>query len=104
MLGLKLNVDAIIDAVAIGSENVMLIGLVRGTCVEAFIGTVETTVGAVRSGREKPGPSPFSRASQDAATIRIASRVRERDSRGIDVFPERKGKGHTIVQSVHRCL
>src|SRR5687768_15780481 len=72
MLGSNVNVDTIIEPAAIGSENVMVIGFVRDAWVVPVEGTVETTVGRVRSKTVVPGPRPFSRASHErtARTIR----------------------------------
>ena len=91
MLGMKVKVEAIIELVRIGSEKVTVIGLVRETWVCVFNGTVETTVGGVRSGLDKPGPSPFTRASHDVARRSRARDVIERDNAAIEVLPGSEG-------------
>jgi len=102
MLGLKVNVDAIIELALIGSENVIVIGFVREACVAPADGTVETTVGRVRSKMVVPGPRPFSRASH-AAVRRIRARtVDERNDADITMLP--KGLDSTVVQGMHRRL
>src|SRR5512140_987541 len=62
------NVVSVIDAGAIGSENVAVIVPSTDTPVAAFAGPVETTVGGVESARWlPPDPPPAQAASTSAA-------------------------------------
>jgi hypothetical protein len=97
--GLNENVEAIMDPARIGSENVIVIGFVRDAWVAPVDGTVETTVGRVRSKMVVPGPKPFSRASHETVRTPRTRSVSERNGADIDMLP--KGLDPAIVQGMH---
>jgi hypothetical protein len=73
---LTVNVDAVTEVVATGSEKVAVTVVVRATPVAPCAGTTLTTAGGVRSPLGPP-PSPPQAELIAAASMRVASELDE---------------------------